>query len=272
MNKIVASLIATMNAQLPLMYAFMPGIQVKQEADWLGMLSSQSDVFYNAVYEARFSSDNADKRVDEVMSLFLSDSRLPMTWYLTPACQPKNLSELLESKGFKQVFRSPGMFLDLVKFEQKGRPDSVHNVVCVSNIEQLSQWIIPGKEGFGLSESMIKAYFELYKNKGFESHQLWRLFVGMVDGIPVSCARLFCTNDVAGIFHVATIPSARGKGYGSAVTTTALEEAKKIGCKLAVLASSPAGYNVYHRLGFRDCCFCNVYVGPIEESKNTTQQ
>lgn len=262
MNKIVASLIATMNAQLPLMYASMPGIQVKQEVDWLGMLSSQSDVFYNAVYEARFSSDNADKRVEEVMSLFSSGSRLPMTWYLTPACQPKNLSGVLESKGFKQVFRSPGMFLHLDNFEQKTKPDSQHKVVCVSNMEQLSQWIIPGKEGFGLSDSIIQAYFELFKNKGFGQHLPWRLFVGMVDGIPVSCARLFCTNNVAGIFHVATLPSARGKGYGSAITTTALEEAKKNGCKLAVLASSRAGYNVYHRLGFRDCCFCNVYVGP----------
>ena len=75
--------------------------------------------------------------------------------------------------------------------------------------EQLSQWIIPGKEGFVLSDSIINAYFELFKNKGFDPQLPWMLFVGIIDGEPITCVRLFGANDVAGIFHVATIPSAR---------------------------------------------------------------
>lgn len=261
MDKVVSSLIATMNAQLPLMYAYMSGIQVTEETDWRGMQSSH-DVFYNAVYEARFSSDNVEKRVDEVVSLFSTRSKLPMTWFVTPACEPINLSKALESKGFKLAFRTPGMFLDLEKFENTKKHDSPHKIIQVSNVEQLSQWIIPGKEGFGLSDSVINAYFELFKDKGFESQLPWRLFVGMVDEKPITCVRLFGTNGVAGIFHVATIPSARGHGYGTEITVAAVEAAKELGYKLAVLASSPAGYSVYYRLGFRDCCYCDVYVGP----------
>lgn len=260
MDEVVSSLIATMNAQLPLMYTYMSGIQVTEETDWLGMQSIH-DSFYNAVYEVRFSPDNVEKRVDEVISLFSKRSKLPMTWFVTPTCEPTNLSKVLESKGFKLAFRTPGMFLDLGKFENTKKHDSLHKIVQVSNVEQLSQWIIPGKEGFGLSDSVINAYFELFKNKGFESQLPWKLFVGMVDEEPITCVRLFEANGVAGIFHVATIPSARGKGYGTEITVAALEAAKELGCKLAVLASSPAGYNVYYRLGFRDCCFCDVYVG-----------
>lgn len=260
MDKIVSSLIATMNAQLPLMYAYMPGIQVTEETDWLGMHSIH-DAFYNAVYEARFSPDNVEERVDEVISLFSTRSKLPMTWFVTPTCEPKNLPQVLESKGFKLAFRTPGMFLDLEKFENTKKHDSPHKIAQVSNVEKLSQWIIPGKEGFGLSDSVIKAYFELFKSKGFNSQLPWRLFVGMVDEKPTTCVRLFGANGVAGIFHVATIPSERGHGYGSEITAAALEAAKALGYKMAVLASSPAGYKVYYRLGFRDCCFCDVYIG-----------
>jgi GNAT superfamily N-acetyltransferase len=262
MNEIVNSLLATMNAQLPLMYSSMSGIQVVEETDWLGMLSSHPDVFYNAVYEARFSPNNVSKKVDEVVSLYSKRSQLPMVWFVTPACQPKNLSEILETKGFKHAIRAPGMFLQLEEFHQKLKLDSPHKIIQVSNVEQLSQWIIPGREGFSISDSVIKAYFDLFKSKGFESQTPWKLFVGMVDGIPTTCVRLFCTNNVAGIYHVATISSARGKGYGTEITIAALEAAKNLGCKLAILASSPAGYNVYYRLGFRDCCFCEAYTGP----------
>lgn len=260
MDKVVRSLVATMNAQLSLMYAYMPGVQVAEETDWLGMHSIH-DAFYNAVYETRFSPDNVEKRVDEVISLFSTRSKLPITWFITPTCEPTNLSKVLESKGFKLAFRTPGMFLELDKFENTKRDDSPHKIVQVSNVEQLVQWIIPGKEGFGLSDSVINAYFELFKNKGFESQLPWKLYVGMVDEKPTTCVRLFFANGVAGIFHVATIPSARGHGYGTEITVAALEAAKELGYKLAVLASSPAGYNVYYRLGFRDCCFCDVYVG-----------
>jgi ribosomal protein S18 acetylase RimI-like enzyme len=200
--------------------------------------------------------------VDEVVSLFSTRSQLPMVWFITPACQPENLSEVLETRGFQQIFRTPGMFLQLEEFDQKIKPDSPHKVIQVSTEEQLSQWMIPGKEGFSISDSVINAYFDLFKRNGFGSHTPWKLFVGMVEGIPTTCVRLFCANDVAGIYHVATIPSARGRGYGTEITIAALEAAKALGYKLAVLASSPAGYNVYYRLGFRDCCYCDVYMGP----------
>lgn len=262
MNSIVGSLVATMNAQLPSMYSSMPGIHVVEETDWLGMLSKHPDVFYNAVYEARFSDDTVIKRVDEVVSLFSSRSQLPMTWFLTPTCQPDNLAQVLEAKGFKHAFRTPGMYLHLTNFEGSERRNSSHQIVRVTNLEQLSQWLSAGKDSFGLSDSLLEAYFQLFHSRGFGDQLPWRLFVGTVDGTPTTCVRLFLGKDTAGIFHVSTIESARGHGHGTEITATALEAAKDLGYKLATLASSPAGHNVYSRLGFRDCCFADVYIGP----------
>lgn len=252
----------TMNAQLPLMYTHMPGIEVVGEADWLGMLSLHEDVYYNAIYEAHFTPWNVERRVNEILELFAERSQLPMTWFLTNACQPSNLDEILEAKGFELALRTPGMYLELDGFEKTRKPDSPHQIIQVSNSMELAQWLEAGRDSFGLSDELLQAYFDLFESQGFEPHLPWRLFVGLVEGEPVTCARLFVHNNVAGLYHIATQPKARGPGYGSEITIAALQAAKQFGCDLAVLASSPAGYNVYHRLGFRDCCYTNVFVGP----------
>jgi ribosomal protein S18 acetylase RimI-like enzyme len=58
---------------------------------------------------------------------------------------------------------------------------------------------------------------------------------------------------VAGIYSVGTLPEFRGRGFGVAVTRAAIEEARRRGYRLCVLQSSPKGYPLYRRLGFRDC-------------------
>ncbi|GAC1477384.1 MAG: hypothetical protein NVS2B12_31700 [Ktedonobacteraceae bacterium] len=55
---------------------------------------------------------------------------------------------------------------------------------------------------------------------------------------------------VAGIFDVGVVPEARNKGVGRAITFSACTLAQKMGCRHAVLNSTPAGEPVYKRLGF----------------------
>jgi GNAT superfamily N-acetyltransferase len=59
---------------------------------------------------------------------------------------------------------------------------------------------------------------------------------------------------VAGIFAVATTPRARGLGIGTALTLAPLLEARRRGYRVDTLQSSPMGFPVYQRLGFREVC------------------
>jgi GNAT superfamily N-acetyltransferase len=75
-----------------------------------------------------------------------------------------------------------------------------------------------------------------------------RCFVGYLGDEPVTSATSFISEGVVGIYMVATLPQARGRGYGGAVTTAAIAVAPDLP---AVLQASADGQPVYARLGFQ---------------------
>jgi len=77
----------------------------------------------------------------------------------------------------------------------------------------------------------------------------WHL--GRVGDKPVACAMSVMAGGALGIFAVGTVPEARGRGYGSAVTSRALTQGLAAGAGFGVLTASPDVQNVYLRLGFR---------------------
>lgn len=69
----------------------------------------------------------------------------------------------------------------------------------------------------------------------------WLAYVGHVDGEPVTTTQLIVDGDVAGLYYVGTMESARGRGYGEAITRHAMGEAASLGCSRTTLQASPMG-------------------------------
>jgi GNAT superfamily N-acetyltransferase len=78
-----------------------------------------------------------------------------------------------------------------------------------------------------------------------------RTYLGKVDGEPVTTGVGVCFDNHVGIFNVATLPDHRRHGYGAAITAQAVRDGLDRGARWAWLQSSPAGYGVYEKLGFR---------------------
>jgi GNAT superfamily N-acetyltransferase len=74
-----------------------------------------------------------------------------------------------------------------------------------------------------------------------------RMWVGSVDGRPVAGSMAINSRGLVAVEMVATVPKARGHGYGAALTATA---ALSDGDVPAALIASDAGRGVYERLGF----------------------
>jgi ribosomal protein S18 acetylase RimI-like enzyme len=80
----------------------------------------------------------------------------------------------------------------------------------------------------------------------------FHLLVAHQDGEPVATALAYDHDRDCGIFNVVTVPHARRRGLGSAVTALHLADARARGCTTASLQATPMAERMYARIGFRD--------------------
>jgi ribosomal protein S18 acetylase RimI-like enzyme len=80
-----------------------------------------------------------------------------------------------------------------------------------------------------------------------------KLFLGYLDDEPVASSELFLTGRIAG-YSVCTRRACRERGIGSALTWTALDDARRRGIPTVVLESSDRETGMYTRLGCNACC------------------
>lgn len=88
-----------------------------------------------------------------------------------------------------------------------------------------------------------------------------RIWVGYVDGRVIATASAYVDDAVTGIYLVVTLPEARGRGYGAAITARAALANPAVP---AVLQASDMGRPVYERLGFAALDRYSLWVKPRE--------
>lgn len=78
-----------------------------------------------------------------------------------------------------------------------------------------------------------------------------QLFTARLDGRPVGTSVAIRTGDVAGVYAVSTLATARRRGVGTAATWAAVAAGAAWGCDTIVLQASEMGLSVYAAMGFR---------------------
>ncbi len=100
-------------------------------------------------------------------------------------------------------------------------------------------------------------------NEVFESDSVWDQFaayVGYVNEAPVSTAAIVIGGGVIGVYNVATLPGHQRRGYGEAVMREAIADTRRThSLERVILQSTPAGYRLYERMGFRTITSVSVY-------------
>ena len=256
-----AAIEANLNAVFPL-FGRAPGTELHDDAPDLHWYITPDAPFplFNHVYWTRLPQEDIDARIQEVRQDFAAH-QVPFMWSVGPFSRPFDLGSHLETHGLALVEEMPGMAVDLQALNEDVPFPAELEIERVSNAEVLREYIEVARVGFEMPEFTNEAFFEFLTAMGLTEESPWQNYVGRLDGEVVTTASLAPAAGIGGIFNVATLPKARRRGLGAAMTLTALRKAREFGCRIGILQSSAMGLGVYRRLGFEQYSTYSVYVG-----------
>ena len=221
----------------------------------------QTDIqhpWFNGVLVDRLPEPGDENLIQELQEFFRSKGIQNWTWWVDLPALPQDWAGMLGKAGFRFEHDTPGMAMQLA--DLPGDLDEVPGLTIhkVTSLPELKTWSRVFVEGYGLPLGWADPYFEMMAGLGLDQSAL--SYLGELDGEPVAVSSLYLGAGVAGIYNVATLPKARRKGIGAALTVVPLLEAREMGYQAAILQSSQAGYGVYKKLGFEHLCEVEVFV------------
>ena len=245
-----AELIATIEANMAEFwkcFGRLPEAELHDEPDLLWFATGVPDGSLNGVIHSHFADDEADSRIDETVGYF-ERRRLPMQWWVGPSSGPADLGERLEARGLApRPWSPPGMAVDLGGLESLEAPAGLE-VRRVDDEATVKSWL-----------AATGAQTEALATTGIEPEGPMRHYVGLLDGEPVGASSLMLAAGVASLQLVATVPEARRRGVGTTMSLAPMVDARRLGYRIGILASSPLGFGVYSRIGFREYFRWTVY-------------
>lgn len=226
-------------------FSILPNAWLLDEKGVFGVITKVPLTFFNGIAHARVERDD----VPRIIETFRAVSR-PFRWWISPDAAPPDLDAVLHANGMRHCYDAPGMTADLTSL----RPVPPPAELTIERVTELDDWLTVFIRGFDLHPAAAPAWREAYRQC-----ESWVHFVGFVDGTPAATTSLLLAGDLAGVYHVVTLPPFRGRGIGAAMTSAALQHARHAGAKTAVLQSSEMGFRVYQSVGFEAKCTLTLY-------------
>lgn len=164
---------------------------------------------------------------------------------LFPVETNDDINQIVADNGYQGPARMPLMAVNIANLAETPVPNGYEFAEFTSADE--AEWVQAMADGYPIPRGLA----EIFAPSSCAKHGGDNVkFYGIKkDGKVVATSMLYCTNGLAGIYCVATIPEERGKGLGALVTA---EPLRRSGYQVGVLQSSEMGYPVYQRLGFED--------------------
>jgi ribosomal protein S18 acetylase RimI-like enzyme len=265
------------SGRLPDRDAVVRAIETNMCAYWLSLGRSDGGAVYegpdlqwaytgrpvlNRVLGAQFAVHEAEARIGEIVRRF-GAWRAGVAWLTGPSTRPDDLGARLRAQAFTHEGQWSGMAVDLAS--AAGAAAGGGDVAPGLTIREVRDgvlhqaWLEIIGAAFDLPRPARDVFHGLGRPPGPAAPVPWRRYVGLVNGRPVSTATLFAAGGAAGVYLVATLPGARRRGLGTALTRYVLAAARAAGHRLAVLQATATGQGVYRKLGFEEYCRIGIY-------------
>lgn len=223
------------------------------------------DPHLNPVLATRLEPREADSAIDRMVSE-LTNRGAPFMWWVSPSSAPDDLAGRLTRRGFVADDPWPGM---TVETDAVRTPSPVPGLVIrrVTTDAELDTYVGLFAPMLSPSPAFTALLVDATRRIGYDEAAPEVHFVGFVDHRPVATVSLLTAGGAAGIYNVATIERARGRGIGAAMTAAAVEAGRQRGLTTATLQASTMGRSVYESLGFRHACDLVPYRPPAQVSR-----
>lgn len=222
-----------------------------------GMLMS----YFNGVIRTKLINVDIHAAIENTLAYF-SILPHPMIWWITSSALPYDLDIHLKAHGLNFIGQDVGMAIDLLNIQEIPTASVDLAIEVVHEEQDLKDWLYVYRKGFELSREVTDDYGRHLALILSSQHPIGPYYLARFNGRAVGTASLCITEDVAGIYEVATLPSMCRQGIGTATVLAALREARSQGYKIGVLQAAKMGVSLYRRLGFRDYCFFDAYTKP----------
>ncbi len=215
----------------------------------------------NRVAHARFSADEADARIAEIIESY-RERDIGFSWHLGPYDTPSDLAERLQKHGMVYagsasiLVRELGPCDDIpinpeveVQAIDPGDDETIEAVLQMIGIA--FQW--PKKQ----IDDYRLHWFDTVQNPAARKYQ--EPYVARLDGANVAFASLTNRVWLASLDGAATLPGYRGRGVYSTLLRYRIERARELGYGPAVIEAMPMSRRVAERYGFKERGQLRVY-------------
>ncbi len=190
-----------------------------------------------------------ERRIEAARMHYRSRNRPWSFWICESFLGPHNSRRLLrifEACGLQCIAESPGMEAEDFPPLKRRLPELEYRRVCDAVTR-------------GHFSSLVSQCFHIPPTVAdlvYESDEYFyaplEIWLGYHEGRAITSAAVIAAADSIGIYSVATLSPWRGQGLAEAVMRHAVDDLRNRGAGgPLVLQSSPAGYDLYRRLGFR---------------------
>jgi hypothetical protein len=226
------------------LFAGLPNITfVEEGVTWLVNAQGEPD---NHVLRTRLKGEDVDREIDRALQQ-IGRLTTHIDWLVFPGCRPSDLGQRLEARGMIGGRAGNWMAARLESRSNTAATPDGFTVRKVNSDAMLEEWRQISGAGFGMD---VQVYYDAYARHGYGPDACSLHYTGYQGSQPVTSATLLLSDGIAGLFDISTPPPLRRQGYGSAITTFIMQEAKDLGCQMAWLWSSDQGKGMYSRLGF----------------------
>jgi GNAT superfamily N-acetyltransferase len=203
-------------------------------------------------FPAGCSEEEIEVEIKAIIEFF-ANRNVPWYWWMNTQPIPKHIGQILESRGLTydapplpamiaSLSQGKSPFPAYVENIRVWRARSTADLQAASRIRRMA---------FKFPEGEAETYFEDMSSDWLNDSSPARLFLaGENEDKPVSIGAVIEGAGIPGIYVMATLPDHHRKGFGKAILTRLLSEAKSTGHQMIALTASRAGFGLYSQFGF----------------------